>query len=186
MFGIITKMFIVLLGSIVNTSNQTKCISLSNRKCEIQSSLINLHPNEYSQELHYHPFTVKLDECVGGCNTLNDLYDKVCIPNKTGDLNIYVFDMITGKNESKLLTKDISCQCKSRFDQKNVIQINSGTTINVDVSVINILYVKKKNILNPATCSCENGKYSKSTMDDSAITCDEIIEAEAKSNNEET
>ena len=186
MFGIITKMFIVLLGSIVNASNQTKCISLSIQKCEIQSTLINLYRNEYSQELHYHPFTVKLDECVGGCNTLNDLYNKVYIPNKTGDLNIYVFNMITGKNEPKLLAKDISCQRKARFDQKNVIQINSGTMINVDVSVINILYVKKNYIFNPATCSCENGKYLKSIMDDSAITCDEIIDTEAKSNDEET
>ena len=25
------------------------------------------------------------------------------------------------------------------------------------------------------TCSCENGKYLASIMDDSAITCDEII-----------
>ena len=30
---------------------------------------INLHPNEYSQELHYYPFTDKLNRCVGSCNT---------------------------------------------------------------------------------------------------------------------
>ena len=28
-----------------------------------------------------------------------------------------------------------------------------------------------------ATCNCENGKYLTSVMDDSAITCDEIIES---------
>ena len=32
MLGIIKKMFIVLLTSIVNVSNHTKCISLSNQK----------------------------------------------------------------------------------------------------------------------------------------------------------
>ena len=51
--------------------------------------------------------------------------------------------MITGINESKTLTKDISCECKCRFDGKNVIQINGGITVNVDVSVKNIMYVKK-------------------------------------------
>ena len=51
--------------------------------------------------------------------------------------------MITGINESKTLTKDISCKCKCRFDGKNVIQINGGRTVNVDVSVKNIMYVKK-------------------------------------------
>ena len=30
--------------------------------------------------------------------------------------------------------------------------------------------------MNPATCSCQNGKYLASIIDDSAITCDENIE----------
>ena len=57
-------------------------ISLSNQKCMIQPSFINLHPNEYSQELHYYPFAVKLDRCVGSCCTFNDLSNKVCVPKK--------------------------------------------------------------------------------------------------------
>ena len=65
-----------LLINIVNASNHTNCILLSNQKCEIQPTFINLHPNEYSQESHYYPFTVKLDKCVGSCNTLNDLSNK--------------------------------------------------------------------------------------------------------------
>ena len=49
----------------------------------IQCTLLNLHPNEYSQESHYYPFMVKLDKCSGSCSTLNDLSNKVCFPNKT-------------------------------------------------------------------------------------------------------
>ena len=82
-------------SSIVSASNHTKCVSLSNQKCEIQPSLINLHA-EYNQELHYHPFAVKLKICVRSCNTLNDLSNKVGVPNKTQDLNIRVVNMITG------------------------------------------------------------------------------------------
>ena len=48
MFGIIKKMFIVLLSNLVNESNQTKRLLLSNQKCMSQPTLINLHPNEYS------------------------------------------------------------------------------------------------------------------------------------------
>ena len=76
-------------------------MSLSNQKCMTQPNLINLHPNEYTQEFHYYPFAVKLDRCVRSCNTLNDLSNKVCVPNKTKDLNLSVFAMITGINESK-------------------------------------------------------------------------------------
>ena len=32
----------------------------------------------------------------------------------------------------------------------------------------------KDNIWNPATCSCENGKYLANITDDSVITCHEI------------
>ena len=105
-----------LLISIVNASNHTKCVSLSNQKCMTQPNLINLHPNGYSQEFHYYPFAVKLDRCVGSCNTLNDLSNKVCVVNKTEDLNLKVFNMITGINESKTLTKQVSCECKCKFD----------------------------------------------------------------------
>ena len=82
-------MFIVLLTNIVHASNYTKCVSLSNQKCEIQATLINLHPNEYSQELHHYPFAVKLDRCVGSCNSLNDLSDKACVPNNTEYLKCF-------------------------------------------------------------------------------------------------
>ena len=71
-----------------------------------QPSLINLCFKEYSQEFHLFPFLVKLDRCVGSFNTLNDLSHKVCVPNKIGDLNLIVFNMITGINESKALTKN--------------------------------------------------------------------------------
>ena len=83
MFGIIKKMFVVLLASRINAPNNTKCVFLSKENCEIQPVLFNLNPNEYSQELHYYPFAVKLDRCLGSCNTLNDLSNKVCVPSKT-------------------------------------------------------------------------------------------------------
>ena len=88
-------------------------MSLSNGKCMTQPTLINLHPNEYSQEFHYYLFAVKLERCVGSCN---DLSNKLCAPNKTEDLNLSMFNMITGTNESKTLTKHISCECKCQFD----------------------------------------------------------------------
>ena len=96
----------------------------------IQPTFINLHPNECSQEFHYYLFAVKLDRCVGSCNTLNDLSNKVCVPNKTEDLNTSIFNMITEINDSKTLAKHISCKCKCRFDGKNIIQINDGILIN--------------------------------------------------------
>ena len=77
----------VLLTCLVNAPNHTKCVSLSNPKCEIQPALTNLHPNEYSQELCYYPFTVKLDKSF---NTLNDLSNNYVI-QITKKIRIYMF-----------------------------------------------------------------------------------------------
>ena len=98
MFGLIKKTFMELLISTVNASDHTNCVSLSNQKCEIQPTFINLHSNEYSQEFRYYPFTVKSGKYVGSCNTLNNLSNKVSVPNKTENLNLNVFNMITGIN----------------------------------------------------------------------------------------
>ena len=99
MFGLIKKILIGFLTDIVSASNHTKCISLSNQKCMAQPILINLHPDEYSQEFHYYPFAVRLDRCVESSNTLNYLSNKVCVPNKTEDLILSRFSMITRMNE---------------------------------------------------------------------------------------
>ena len=48
------------------------------------------------------------------------LPNKAWIPNKTEDLNLSVFDMITGINKLKTLTKHISYDCKCRFDGKKL------------------------------------------------------------------
>ena len=127
MLGFIKEMFVVLLSSIVSASNHTKCVSLSNKKCGVQPTLISLHPNEYSQEFDCYPFAVKLHRCFRNCNTLIYFSHKVCIPNKTEDLNLSVFNMIRGINESKALTKHLLCECKcecKKIDVHDVIDVH--------------------------------------------------------------
>ena len=111
-------MFVVLLTSIVNACNLAKCISLNNQKCTTQPTLISLHHNEYTQELHHYPFVV--DWCVGSCNTLKrpnklitlNYSNKACVSNKTEDLNPNVFNKIIGY----MNRKHVSYECKFKFD----------------------------------------------------------------------
>ena len=76
MFGLIKNFLVMLLTSTVIASNHTKYASLSNQKRMAQPTLINLHPNEYSQELRYYPFVVNPDSA-GSCNTLDDLSSRL-------------------------------------------------------------------------------------------------------------
>ena len=41
--------------------------------------------------------------------------DKTHVPNETEYLNLIIFNMITGINKLKTLTKHISCECKCRL-----------------------------------------------------------------------
>ena len=52
----------------------------------------------------------------------------------------------------------------------------------MEVAILLMNVCEKDYVWNPATCSCNNGKYLASVMDDSVIMCDEVIE----SYNEET
>ena len=59
--------------------------------------------------------------------------------------------------------------------EQNVIQISGGIMVNVDATVKNIIYVKKKqHVWSPSKCIFENRKYLASIMDDSTIICDEV------------
>ena len=80
------------MTSIVNTSNHTEYVFLSNQECTTQLTLINLHLNEYTQELRFYPSAVNLDGCFRSCYTLNDLPNKLCLPNETEDLNLSSFN----------------------------------------------------------------------------------------------
>ena len=46
------------------------------------------------------------------------LTNRVYVRNETEDLNLNVFNMITGINKSLTLTKHISCKYKCKFDCK--------------------------------------------------------------------
>ena len=40
----------------------------------------------------------------------------MCIPNKTKDVHLNVFNVMTEINESKTLIKHTSCKCRCTFD----------------------------------------------------------------------
>ena len=47
-----------------------------------------------------------------------DPSDRIYVPNKTENVNLIVFNVIISTNESKILTKHISCACKCKFNGK--------------------------------------------------------------------
>ena len=58
--------------------------------------LFNLNP----VELNYYPFLFSLDKCNGSCNAVDELSTKKCVPSKTKDINVKVFNVSRNINEN--------------------------------------------------------------------------------------
>ena len=61
------------------------------------------------------------------CNNLSEVSGKICVPKKTKDINLNVFNLITRTIESNTLTTHTSCKCKCQFDGK---KCNSNQILN--------------------------------------------------------
>ena len=75
----------------------------------VRPSLIDLNP----VELKYYRFMISLYKCTGSCNVLSP---KICVPKETKDISVKAFNLIRNKNEAKTMTKQISCDCKCKFN----------------------------------------------------------------------
>ena len=94
-----------------------------------------------------------------------------------------MFNMITGINESKTLTKHTSCKCKFKFDGNECKSDQRWNNDRCRCECKKRHVIEKDYIWNPAACSCENGKYLASIMNPSAINYDEVIESYDKETN---
>ena len=95
MSWLIKQVFIVLFS--FNRSLLTKCLSLNNEPCIARPTLIDLNPIK----LNHFPFMISLRKCNGSCNVVYDLSIKICVPRKTKDANVKVFNMRTTINKAK-------------------------------------------------------------------------------------
>ena len=82
--------------------------------------------NTVKKEFHYYPFSVKLDRCAGSCNTINDLSNKVYVPNKTEVLNLSMWIMVCEKH---YVWNPATCNCKNG---KYLASIMHDSGINCD------------------------------------------------------
>ena len=76
MTGFIKLMFIVLLLVLLCFSGSLaiKYISMNDQACLVRPTLIDLNLDE----LHYQPFIISMIRYKGSCNTVEDLFGRIC------------------------------------------------------------------------------------------------------------
>ena len=80
-------------------------------------------------KLDYYPFIMSMNRCNESCSLFQDPVGKIWILIKMEDVDLKVFNMIKGVNESKTLAKHISCERRCTFDGR---KCNSGQKENND------------------------------------------------------
>ena len=62
---------------------------MNNQKCKIRSEIININSNEPS----FYPYSIKINKCSCSCNSINNPYPKLCVPDVVKNINIKVFNL---------------------------------------------------------------------------------------------
>ena len=115
MLGFIKKCFlttIIFFHSNVLNVNSLKCVSLSNQECKIRTEIININTNK---PMFYH-YSIKINKYKGGCDTINDPYAKICVPDTIKNINVKVFNIMSKANETRNIEHHKTCKCKCRLD----------------------------------------------------------------------
>ena len=53
-----------------------------------------------------------MNRCDRSCNTVEDPFGRICVPNEMENVNLIVFNIVKGINKSKTLLKNISWECR--------------------------------------------------------------------------
>ena len=66
----------------------------------------------------FYPYSVKVNKCKGSCNTINDPYAKISVPDNTTNTNIKLFNLMPRTNETRHIKWHKTCKCRCRLDAR--------------------------------------------------------------------
>ena len=78
-FSFVKKVFFLGLTVLSSTiTDALKCVSINNQECKVRPKIVDVSGNNPI----FYPFSVKINRCSGNCNSINDPYAKICVPDK--------------------------------------------------------------------------------------------------------
>ena len=92
--------------------NSLECVSMNHQECKIRTERINLNTDEPM----FYPYSIKINRYKGSCNTINDPYGKICVPDQITNINVKVFNLLSITNETRHIKWHKTCKCKYTLD----------------------------------------------------------------------
>ena len=114
-FGTLSVCKIENLGELLNSISKGPmvCVSINNQTCKSRPRLVNIN----TDKTLFDPVTVTVNKCGESCNTIDDVYSRGCVPNKIKNMNVKIFNLMSGLNETNFLVQHESCECKCRLNK---------------------------------------------------------------------
>ena len=64
----------------------------------------------------FYPYSITINKYKGSCNTINDPYAKLCVPDTFKRINVKEFNLMSRTNEIKYIEWHKTCKHKCRLD----------------------------------------------------------------------
>ena len=84
---------------------------MNNQECRARPKMIDTNDNEPV----FYPYSIKVNKCSGSCNSLNNPYAKLCIPDVIKKINVKVFNLMSRINETRQILWHKTCKCVCRL-----------------------------------------------------------------------
>ena len=156
-FRLIKKVFFLGLTILSNFTNALDCISMKNQECKVRPEIISINSNNPM----FYPFSIKVNKCSGNCNNINDPYIRIWVPDTVKNLNVKIFNLMSGTNETRSIKWHETCKCICRLNKiicNNKQRWNEGKFKCECKESIDKGVCDKGFILNPSNCQCECDK----------------------------
>ena len=138
--------------------NLLSCISMNNQECKVRPKIVNVN----GDDTVFFPFNIKTSKCSGSCNKINNPLAKLCVPDVVENLNVKVFNLVSGTNETRRIEWHETYKCKCRFEHSVCNNKQHWNDINAVVNAKNwlikvcaikdlfgILVIVSANVINP-------------------------------------
>ena len=79
--------------------NSLRCISMNNQEYKVRPQIVNVNGGDPV----FFPFSIKTSKCSGSCNNINNPLAKLCVPDVVKNLNVKVFNLVSGTNETRCI-----------------------------------------------------------------------------------
>ena len=131
MLGFIKRCFFtgLVFLSTLTSINSLSSISMNNQEYKVRPQIVNVDEDDPV----FFPFSVKTSRCSVSCNNINNPCGKLCVHDVVKNLNVKVFNLVSGTSETRRIEWFETCKRKCRFNSN----------------------VKSKQFWNEEKCRCE-------------------------------